>query len=167
MTAWSAFVLLVAGVAAIWDLRWRKIPRWLTVPAFILGLVYHARAGGFGSALGAAGLGLALGLVLVQLRAFGGGDAKLLAAMGALLGLRLWFWSLEFGLLAAALVALGQLGIRGRLQFLPADLLALVRGWRKEGLRPHPQLNLGAPGAVAAPFAVALGIGVACAVLKF
>ncbi|HUX66718.1 MAG TPA: A24 family peptidase [Terriglobales bacterium] len=167
MTAWTGFVLAVAAAAAVWDWRWRRIPRWLTVPAGLAGLVQHAFRGGLAGAATAAGLGLGLGLVLVQMRAFGGGDAKLLAAMGALLGLRLWFWSLEFGLLAAGLVALAQLARRKRLGLLAADLGAIVAGWRERGWEPHPEHSLESPQAVAAPFAVALGIGVACAVWLF
>lgn len=167
MTAWTGFVLAVAAVAALWDWRWRRIPRWLTLPAAAAGLAYHGWAGGLAGALGAALAGLVLGAVLVQLRAFGGGDAKLLFAMGAMLGWRLWFWSLEFGLIAAALGALAQLGLRGRLALLPTELADLLTGWRGRGLQPHPQHQLETPGAVTAPFAVALGIGVACAVWLF
>ncbi|HVA63426.1 MAG TPA: A24 family peptidase [Terriglobales bacterium] len=167
MTAWTGFVLAVAATAAVWDWRWRRIPRWLTAPAALAGLAYHAATGGGVGAAAATGLGLGLGLLLVQMRAFGGGDAKLLAAMGALLGLRLWFWSLEFGLLAAAVVALAQLARRQRLALLGTELGAIVAGWRQNGLQPHPQHNLDSPQAVTAPFAVALGIGVACAVWLF
>lgn len=163
LPVFTAVVLIVSLLAAIWDARTRTIPRWLTVPAFALGLGYHAAAGNFLSALAAAVLGLAVGALLLELGAFGGGDAKLLVALGALLGMHLWLWSLEFGLLAAALGALVQVALRGRFWFLPQDLLAIIRGWRQYGLRPHPEHNLDSPGAVTAPFGVAMGIGVLCA----
>lgn len=162
---WNAAVLGITLVAALWDVRTRTIPRWLTVPALGAGLVWHAAAGGFLSALAAAGLGLGLGLLLLSLGAFGGGDAKWLAALGALLGLPLWLWSLAFGLMAAAAWALWQLGRRSRLAFLLQDLAAIVRGWRDNGLRPHPDHNLNTPGVVTAPFGVAIGVGVLCALL--
>jgi prepilin peptidase CpaA len=162
---WTAVALGAAAAAT--DLRFRRIPRWLTAPAFLLGLMLHAFLGGFFSALGAAALGLALGLLLLQLGAVAGGDVKLLAAMGALLGLKLWFWSVNFGLLVAALVALAQLVVRGRMLFVAADVAAIVRGWFKYGFRPNPEHNIDAPGAVTAPFGVAMGIGVVCALLLF
>lgn len=162
MQPWSAAVLGISLVAALWDARTRTIPRWLTLPALGLGLTYHAAAGGLLSSLAAAGLGLGLGLLLMALGAFGGGDAKWLAALGALLGLSAWLWALAFSLFAAAAWALIQLAYRSRLVLLPADLLAIVRGWRDHGLRPHPDHNLLTPGAVTAPFGVALGIGVLC-----
>lgn len=165
MTAWQIPILGLCSMAAIVDVRTRTIPRWLTLPALGLGLTYHAAVGGLLSSLAAAGLGLGLGLLLMALGAFGGGDAKWLAALGALLGLHAWLWSLAFGLMAAAIGALIQLGLRSRLMFLPADILAIIQGWRQHGLRPHPQYNLETPGAVTAPFGVAIGIGVVCALL--
>ncbi|MGH9518346.1 MAG: prepilin peptidase, partial [Terriglobales bacterium] len=121
MESWNATVLGITLVAALWDLRTRTIPRWLTLPALGAGLVWHAAAGGFFSALAAAGLGLGLGLLLLSLGAFGGGDAKWLAALGALLGIHAWLWSLGFGLIAAGAWALWQLARRSRLVFLPQD----------------------------------------------
>lgn len=162
MSHWTLLVLALSLVAAIWDARTRTIPRWLTLPALALGLGWHAVAGGLLSSLAAAGLGLALGLLLLALGAFGGGDAKWMAALGALLGFHLWLWSLAIGFMAAGAWALVQLTQRGRILFLPQDLLAIVRGWREHGLRPHPGHNLNSPGAVTAPFGVAIGIGVVC-----
>jgi len=163
MYAWHAWVVLVAAVAAVWDARWRRIPKWLTLPALALGLAFHLASGGFGGALLAAAVGLVCGLVLLQLGAVGGGDVKWLAALGALLGWHLWLWSIEFGLLAAGGLALAQLAARGQLQVLPGSVAAIVQGWRRQGLRPHPQHNLQTPGVVAVPFAVAMLAGVVAA----
>ncbi|MGH9393944.1 MAG: prepilin peptidase [Terriglobales bacterium] len=165
MEAAHLAALGVGAAAAGWDLRCRRIPRWLTVPALALGLAYHAWAGGLASAALAAGLGFALGLLLLQLGAVGGGDVKLLAATGAMLGFSLWFWSTAIGFMAAGLTALGQLAWQRRLGFLGSDMAAIARGWSQRGLQPHPEHNLDTPGAVTAPFAVSLGIGMACALL--
>lgn len=162
-----ALALAVGAAAAWWDWRRRQIPRPLTLAGAAGGLALHAAAGGLGSALAATGAGLILGLVLVQLRAFGGGDAKLLAALGAILGLRLWFWTLDFSFLAAGVIALVQLAARGRLLFLASDLAAIFRGWLRLGLRPHPDHNLDSPGAVTAPFGVAVGFGLLCTAFLF
>jgi prepilin peptidase CpaA len=77
-------------VAAIYDLRERRIPNALTVPLLVAGLVWAAWRGGLsGLANGAAACFLlALPFVLMFLFAAGGaGDAKLMAAIGAWLGL--------------------------------------------------------------------------------
>lgn len=160
---WEAVVVALALAAAAWDLRWRRIPKWLTLPAAAAGLVEHFLAGGFAGAVVAMSLGFVAGLALLQLGAIAGGDAKWLAALGALLGLRLWLWSIEFGLLAAGLVALAQMARRGRLSCLGDDLAAVVQGWRRHGWRANPDHSVDTPGAIVAPFAVALLAGVMCA----
>ncbi len=85
-------VLLVAGfvgLAAGWDLFTRRIPNFMTVPMAAGGLAFHALAPtGHGSALALSGLALGMGLLLLPflLGGSGGGDVKLLAALGAWLG---------------------------------------------------------------------------------
>jgi len=81
------YALLLAAVG--YDLRSRRIPNYLTLPAMALGLVVSLAQGGFSGAADSA-LGLLLGgallLPLFALGKFGGGDVKLLAAVGALRG---------------------------------------------------------------------------------
>jgi prepilin peptidase CpaA len=104
-----AAVAAITAVAAILDFRTRKIPNWLTVPAAVLGLAYHAL--GFGpvgpvSAL----LGLTIGfslLILPWLLGGGGmGDVKLLAALGAWLGPVLILASFGLATVLAAFAAI-------------------------------------------------------------
>jgi prepilin peptidase CpaA len=82
-------LMALTAVAAITDARERIIPNTLTYPSFFVGLVAH------GVALGWAGLGwglatavtvLIVGIVLMILGWMGGGDVKLLTAVGALVG---------------------------------------------------------------------------------
>ena len=88
-------LLIVLLAAAVFDVRYRRIPNWLTVGGVVLGIVTNAVIGpplaGIGFAL--AGLGVAFGiyLVLYALRAMGAGDVKLMAAVGALVGWERWF----------------------------------------------------------------------------
>jgi len=83
------FVLVVGAftaVAAVSDLRTRRLPNWLTVPAFAAGLLAHTVVNGF-AGLGFALLGFATGfgllLVLWLIGGGGGGDVKLMGALGA------------------------------------------------------------------------------------
>jgi prepilin peptidase CpaA len=125
--------MLLAVVAAVYDLRKREIPDWISL-ALVGGAVLSTAAGWSQvSWLNLAyGLGLALVLALpfYGLGAFGGGDVKLVVALGAVLGpiglLGTLFWmALCGGLLAAVAV------LRGRrdLAYGPAIALGLVLYW--------------------------------------
>jgi len=73
---WVLTVLL-AIVAGWMDLRYRRIPNWLTLPGLVVGIAVNTlawgRQGAKASLLGAL-LGLALLLPFVALRSLGAGD---------------------------------------------------------------------------------------------
>jgi len=84
-----AGAVLVALIAGWTDLRTRRIPNWLTVPGFILGVGLSVALGGWSglwTSLKGAGLGLVLLLPFVLLRSLGAGDWKLAGALGAFTG---------------------------------------------------------------------------------
>ena len=83
--------LVLLGICAWWDLRYRKNPNWATLPGIVLGLGMNGsvsrldrgsgpRASAFSSASGRL-------LVLFVLSWMGGGDVKLMAAVGRAEGL--------------------------------------------------------------------------------
>jgi prepilin peptidase CpaA len=81
--------MLVAFIAGWTDWRSRRIPNWLTVPGFVVGVAANTILNGWSglktSLLGIlVGLGLLLPLVL--LRSLGAGDWKLAGAIGAFVG---------------------------------------------------------------------------------
>lgn len=89
------FAFTLAGM--VWDLKTRKLPNILTVPAFGLGLLFHVvngfyRAGLSGAvhdlrfALAGFMLGFCLMLILWFIGGSGGGDVKFIAALGCWLG---------------------------------------------------------------------------------
>jgi prepilin peptidase CpaA len=87
---WVA-VLAAAGVATIWDLRTRRVPNWLTGPLFVTGLVVAVLSGGVAGVVSATIAALLLAgpyVVLFILARGGAGDAKLMGAAGACLGLQ-------------------------------------------------------------------------------
>ncbi|HTW64109.1 MAG TPA: prepilin peptidase [Bryobacteraceae bacterium] len=113
MTALSVLVGLVGVAACIDDLWRRQISNWISGSAcaagFVLQTVQHG-VRGTGSALLGALSGAAVFLVFYLLGGMGGGDVKLMAGFGALLGvkqlLRAALWTAGCGgLMAVAVLA--------------------------------------------------------------
>src|SRR4051794_3661577 len=109
---WLAAVLGVA--ASIADLRSRTIPNWLTLAGGIAGIVCAASMGwhSFGMALAGAAVGFLVMLPLNLCGAMGGGDVKLMAAFGTLLGPAGILAAAVFGAIAGAIWAFGA-ALRG------------------------------------------------------
>lgn len=83
------FVGLFTLAAAAVDLRCKRVPNYLTVPAAVLGLAYHSLApGGQGVLFALAGFAIGFVLLILPWILGGGGmgDVKLLAALGTWLG---------------------------------------------------------------------------------
>ena len=157
-----AFVLTVAAG----DLMWKRIPRQLTTAACVVGLAYHAWFGGFFSAFTAAVAGFAIGVVFYRMGAIGGGDVKLLAALGALLGLSLWGRALFVAVIVAAVIAIGVALWRRALLRTLRNSVTLLATLPTRGLAPHEDIHLHSAMAVRAPFGLAAAAGTIFALLK-
>jgi Flp pilus assembly protein protease CpaA len=143
-------VIAAATLAAITDLRDRRIPNALTLPTLAAGLVAGALLGGWIGAADALAGCLALGLPYVLLFVFargGGGDAKLMAAIGAWLGL-------IDGLIVLLCVAL-----------CGALFAAIHLWWSRRTERNAGAADEAARGALAMPYGVAICGGVLAAVI--
>ena len=106
----TAAVLLVGLAACALDLRSRRIPNALTFGAAAAALVFHTvTAGVSGLQTAAFGwiVGTALFLPFFLLGGMGGGDVKLLAALGAWLGPREAMWLAIYGSIAGGVLAIG------------------------------------------------------------
>ncbi|AIQ45471.1 peptidase A24 [Paenibacillus sp. FSL R7-0273] len=82
---------ILAGAFAT-DLRWMRIPNWISVTALVTGLLLRGIAdGGSGLlfALSGAAAGFAALLLMYMMGAVGAGDVKLFAGIGAWTGI--WF----------------------------------------------------------------------------
>jgi prepilin peptidase CpaA len=161
---------VVAGAAAVSDLRSRSIPNWLTLGGLVAGFVAQIALGGWAGAKAAAlgfGLALLVYLPLFALRAMGGGDVKLMAAIGAAAGPQNWLAIFLITSILGGPIALVTVVMRGRLgktiRNIAAILSQLIR------LRaPHhaePELDVAHPKAVGLPHGAVIALGVAAFLL--
>jgi prepilin peptidase CpaA len=160
-TIWflSALFALAAGVT---DLRSRRIPNWLTYPAAPIGVGLHALAGGWPEAkLSVAGLALGLVLLLpfVLLRSLGGGDWKLVGALGAFLGWRHLLNVLLATLLINALMAIVLIVAKKRIWRTLRNIGRLFAALFRLHL-PEKDLTIDNPDAIKVPFGVAAAVAV-------
>lgn len=118
--------LVVTAIAAVFDWRKGEIPNWVTLGSLALGLVGHAATGFLAGGLKGSGAELLrafvgavacslVPLLLYKLGALGGGDLKLLAGLGALLGPMLGIEAELYGFVAAAIYAPARLAYEGKL----------------------------------------------------
>ena len=86
-------LVCIVILAAVYDLRFRRIPNWVSVSGIVLGLGCNTLLLGF-AGLREAVLGLLCALAvyvpLYVVRGMGAGDVKLMAAVGAIAGPRAW-----------------------------------------------------------------------------
>jgi prepilin peptidase CpaA len=153
----------VLAVAAGWtDWRSRRIPNWLTVPGFLLGLALNGAASGWSGArdslLGTAlGLGLLLPFVLV--RSLGAGDWKLVGALGSCLGPQPLITVLLGALLVAGVMALVLIVWKRRVRQTLRNLGHMLAAFVTLHL-PGRELSLDNPQSLKVPFGVAVAVSV-------
>lgn len=114
----SLWLFALTALAAVTDTRRGLIPNWLTLPTLALAPLAQLATSGPRAAsaalLGALGCAL-VPLLMFGLRAMGGGDVKLFAALGALCGASLGLELQLISYVIAALAALSVAAWRGRL----------------------------------------------------
>jgi prepilin peptidase CpaA len=158
--------LLVAlvGVAAAYDFRFRRIPNWLNLSGVILGtgtntLLFAQH--GLKAALMGFGLALVLYVPLYMLRAMGAGDAKLMSAVGSVVGPQNWLiiflcTAITGGILAVA-VALNKKGLR-RTFLNVAVLINELMHFRAPAVR-HESLDVKSRHSMRLPHGVSIAFG--------
>ena len=136
---WRTVITLILVAIAAWtDLRERKLYNWNTYSGMLIGLAMHALPGSPIAFTDALAGWLACGLLMLfcfVLMPVGGGDVKLLAMLGACLGLEdgltTLLWTCTLSAIVAAAAVIWQVGawtiLKGTLH--RASLLLRARGW--------------------------------------
>ena len=117
-------------VATVCDLRKREVPDWISIALLLAAIAATAlhvgQTGWLGLVIGLA-LGLAIGTALFAWCGLGGGDAKLIAALGAVFGrlglLSLLFWT---ALAGAVLAIVAHARGERDLAYVPAIAMGLL-----------------------------------------
>lgn len=102
----------LSGFAAVWDLRFRRIPNALIVTGLLVGALTRVQsAGPQGLMAGLAGALAALLIYLIPfaMRKVGGGDVKLAMVCGMFLGARDTLWLILYATAINGLLAIGLL----------------------------------------------------------
>lgn len=158
---WAAAFLFFAVAS---DLRFHRVPNWLTLPALLAALLLSPWVGATSGPLEAA-LGAALGFsLLVGPYAFGGmgaGDVKALMVLGAWLGPKTTFGAAVWAVIAGCAFALIILMLRG-------EFGGFARRWGRTLINTLTLRRIAyeppAAGSIAAggvPFAAAIAVGLA------
>jgi prepilin peptidase CpaA len=110
---------------------------------------------------GLAGLLFAGGifLLLFLLGGMGGGDVKLMAAVGAWVGFAQVGILLIISAIAGGLLAVGYVLVHKRMLESLRNVVELVRHHLTEGFAPHPTLNVQREGTLRLPYGLAIAIG--------
>ncbi len=118
MNAAAGLVLAASLLAAISDIRVRRIPNALVLALFISGLAVNAMAGWQHALLdlGVVAAVLVAGTFLFSFRLIGGGDVKLLAAAAGTLGFPAAVPFILYTLLCGGVLAIIYSAMRGRLR---------------------------------------------------
>ena len=161
----AVLIALVLG-AAVYDVRYRRIPNWLSLAGVLAGLALNAfldqgRAGMFVSSLKGLAIGFGVYFVLYALRAMGAGDVKLMAAVGAVVGWPNWFGIFIITAIIGGIMALILVAARGRVRKTfgnVAFILSEMKGGRPAYVRKE-ELDVKNPKALGLPHGAVIAVG--------
>jgi prepilin peptidase CpaA len=154
--------VLLSLLAGYTDFRSRRIPNWLTVPAFAVGVALNTIVNGKSgliSALIGALVGLGLLLPFVLLRSLGAGDWKLAGALGAFAGREVLIDLLIGSVFVAGIMALALVIYKGRMRQTLRNIGHILISLVTFQL-PHTRVSLDNPDSLKVPYGVALAFTV-------
>ena len=153
---------LVAGLvlAALFDLRERRIPNALSLSAIAMALGIRMVWGWSSLVEGGAGVVFALlvGLAPFVMGFLGGGDVKLLGTVGAFVGVHRLFGALLLVALVGGVLAVLESARKQAFGRAVANIRGFAMQWMMFG-RPGVAPTLESPEAMTVPYGVAIAVG--------
>jgi len=156
----SAALIALLAAAAWTDWRTRRIPNALTMSGLVAALVLRALVGPGPIIEGLVGVLLAfvLTLPLLMLGVMGGGDAKLLMAIGGFMGPRNFLWAGVLIAIIGGMMAVVDAGRRGTLLPVLYNCGQIMKHWATLGRRGANR-SFASVGALTIPYGVAIAAG--------
>jgi prepilin peptidase CpaA len=117
--ALQGILLLIVCLAAVYDLRYRRIPNWIVLAGLALGLgvnTFLFEWAGLRQSLYGLGLAFLIYFPLYLLHGMGAGDVKLMAAVGAIVGWADWLGIFFLTAIVGGLAAIALLAGRSQLR---------------------------------------------------
>ena len=162
MTSFEAAAVAIGLAACFTDVASRRIPNALTGLAVVTAFAAHSLLPG-GQGLGHAAIGLAVGLAVFfpffALGGMGGGDVKLMAALGAWIGWSPIVWTALYGAVAGGLMAIVVGMSHGYLRQAISNVGGLLVFWASQGIKPVPALTLEHGHGPRLPYALPIFVG--------
>jgi prepilin peptidase CpaA len=162
----EAVLIALVLLAAVYDVRYRRIPNWLTVAGVLVGLALNGfldqgRPGMFLASLLGLAISFAVYFVLYALRAMGAGDVKLMAAVAAVVGWPNWFGIFIVTAIIGGIMAMILVAARGRVKrtfWNVAFILSEMKGGRPAYMR-REELDVKNPKALGLPHGAVIAVG--------
>jgi prepilin peptidase CpaA len=160
----TAYVLAIATgvIACVTDVRTGRIPNGLTFGSAIAAVLFHAVDGagiGLGQACAGWSVGVAFFFFPFALGGLGGGDVKLMGALGAWLGPADAIWLGLYSGVAGGVLALGVSAAAGYLRQALSNVWLLLKHWTVMGPRPLDEFTLAGSAGPRLAYAVPIFVG--------
>jgi prepilin peptidase CpaA len=154
--------LVIAAVGAAMDVRSRRIPNWFTGGGMLAGLVFQTSLAGwrgFEASLTGALVGGGVLFLVFLVRGMGAGDVKLMATVGAWVGIRHAAVLVFATAIAGGIMAVGYATYYKQVARTARNLRELIRFHLAGGAQAHPDFHLQGSSSIRLPYGVAIAAG--------
>ena len=169
MNRYSLYLsVLLVLMAVFFDLRYQKIPNWMTFPFILTGIAsswFFSGSSGLKFSLFGLITGFFLLFFFFLLGGMGAGDVKLLSAVGSLLGPRLVFYAFVWTALTGGILAVGLIIYKKAFRQTFFNIGSLLHAWLVGfGMNSISDFTIHNRSLIKLPYAVPIAIGTILAV---